>query len=173
MAEETDNEVENEAPEETGEDTPTKGRSKLKLIVLGVGLLVILGGGAGAYLMLGGGEEDAQASAEAKSEALAEAAINMELDPFLVNLADMGGKHYLKTTLTLEVSDEQVVAWVKGHLPRVRDNILMLLSSKESKELLTADGKFQLRDEVLKSVNELLRNKGRADAVYLTEFVVQ
>jgi len=161
-------------------DTPTEAdaegggnKSKMKMIIIIAAAVAVLGGGgAGAYFMLGGGEQDAEAAAKAEAEGAVETVINLELDPFLVNLADTGGKHYLKTRLTLELGSEETVAWINARLPRVRDSILMLLSSKESQDLLTAKGKFGLRDEVLDELNNL-NPKGKIDAVYLTEFVVQ
>lgn len=152
---------------------PAAKGGKLKWILMGIGVVVLLGGGGvGAYLMLsGGGKEDAQASAKG-AEAPIPTVLNMELAPFLVNLADPGGGHYLKTTLTLELQTERATAWINARLPRVRDRVLLLLSSKESAELLTADGKFRLRDDVLRAVNELM-GEDKVSAVYLTEFVVQ
>jgi len=149
-----------------------KGGGTLKLILILVGVAAVLGGGgAGAYLMLSGGKEEAQAK-PAKADAPPPKVLNMELDPFLVNLADPGGSHYLKATLTLELEDESAEQWINGRLPRVRDRVLLLLSSKESAELLSAEGKFRLRDDVLRAVNDLMGKK-RVTAVYLTEFVVQ
>jgi len=157
---------------EAAPEAPPSGGSKMKLILMVVGAIVLLGGGAGAYFMLSGGKEDA----DAKEVPVEIPAINLELDPFLVNLTDAGGKHYLRTTLTLEVNAQPTVEWINGHLPRVRDGILMLLSAKGSKELLSAQGKFDLRDEVVAKLNDLVRDghqDGKVAAVYLSEFVVQ
>jgi len=167
-----DKEKDKEAAEETQEAKPKGGGGKLKLILVLVGVIVLLGGGGvGAYLMLSGGKHEAAASAKG-SDAPPPAVLDMELDPFLVNLADAGGGHYLKATLTLELKDDQAEKWVKARLARVRDRVLLLLSSKESSELLTADGKFTLRDDVQKAINEMI-GENRVTAVYLTEFVVQ
>jgi len=154
-------------------DAPKKSKKKLFIILA---IVLLLGGGAGGYVMLGGGEVDAEAAAKEAAEAEAAAVLaavqNVELDPFLVNLADTGGGHYLKTTITLEVANQEGVDWVNAHLPRVRDGVLMLLSAKESTQLLTARGKFSLRDEVLEEVNAMME-PAKTNAVYLTEFVVQ
>jgi flagellar FliL protein len=154
------------------EEAPKAKGGKLKWILIGFGVIALLGGGgAGGYLLLSGGKKDAAAS-PAKAESAPPAVVNLQLDPFLVNLADPGGAHYLKATLTLELPNERAVKWINARLPRVRDSVLMLLSSKTSADLLSAEGKFKLRDDVLKSVNEAMGDD-RASAVYLTEFVVQ
>jgi flagellar FliL protein len=160
--------------EEAEAKAPSGKGGKLKLILILAGVVVLLGGGGvGAYLFLsGGGKQDAEASAEHAPAALAAPALDLELSPFLVNLADPGGGHYLKTTLTLELQNEAASNWINGHLPKVRDRVLLLLSSKETAELLSSDGKFRLRDDVLKAVNEMM-GQDKVTAVYLTEFVVQ
>jgi flagellar FliL protein len=144
---------------------PSKG-GKLKWVLL------LGGGGVGAYFMLsGGGKQEAEAKAD-KADTAPPTILNLELAPFLVNLADPGGGHYLKTTLTLELQNENASQWINARLPRVRDRVLLLLSSKESSELLSAEGKFRLRDDVLRAINEMM-GEDKVSAVYLTEFVVQ
>lgn len=163
---------EKETKEGPAEEAPKAKGGKLKWILIGFGVVALLGGaGAGGYLFLAGGKQDAAASAP-KAEDVQPAVVNLQLDPFLVNLADPGGGHYLKATLTLELENQRAVDWINARLPRVRDRVLLLLSSKSSEELLSAEGKFRLRDDVLRAVNEVMSDD-RATAVYLTEFVVQ
>ena len=167
MADEKDRDQEQEEAK-----APSGKGGKLKLIlILTVVVVLLAGGGVGAYFLLSGGKQDAQASAKGP-EAPDAPILNMELSPFLVNLADPGGGHYLKTTLTLELQNEKASDWIKSRLPRVRDRVLLLLSAKESAELLSAEGKFRLRDDVLKAINEMM-GEDKVSAVYLTEFVVQ
>jgi flagellar FliL protein len=164
-------EKEREETEATSASSGKGGKLKLVLILVGV-LLLLGGGGVGAYFMLsGGGKQDAEAKAE-KADAPPATILNLELAPFLVNLSDPGGGHYLKTTLTLELQNENASQWINARLPRVRDRVLLLLSSKESSELLSAEGKFRLRDDVLRAINEMM-GEDKVSAVYLTEFVVQ
>jgi flagellar FliL protein len=162
-----------EKPEATPEAAPKKGGGgALKLVIILVAVAVVLGGaGAGAYFFLSGGKEAAEAKPQVEPEVPAEI-LNLELEPFLVNLADPGGSHYLKTTLTLELDDRGAADWINARLPRVRDRVLLLLSSKESAELLSAEGKFRLRDDVQRAINDMM-GRTRVSAVYLTEFVVQ
>ncbi len=156
--------------EETKEEaTEASGGGKKKLIIIIAAVVLLAGGGAAAFMTMGGGKEDAEAAVE---EVVAEVAINLELDPFLVNLADPGGSHYLRTTLTLEMDSQEAVDWVNGHLPKVRDKMLMYLSSKSSEELLSSQGKIALREIVMEKLNAMMDN-GRVSAVYLTEFMVQ
>jgi len=61
---------------------------------------------------------------------------------------------------------------VNAHLPQIRDLLLTLLSSKTFDEVRTAEGKQQLREEIIARVNQVL-DRDVVKAVYFTEFIVQ
>ncbi|MGA6926738.1 MAG: flagellar basal body-associated FliL family protein [Desulfosarcina sp.] len=94
------------------------------------------------------------------------------LDTMIVNLADQGGKRYLRTTMTLELSDSEAVSTVESRLPQVRDAILMILSTKNYDQVSTTEGKVALRSQLMEKINRLM-TKGRVNNIYFTEFVVQ
>lgn len=94
------------------------------------------------------------------------------LDTMIVNLADHGGKRYLRVTMALELSDPEVVATIESRLPKVRDAVLMILPTKTYDDVSTTDGKIALRNEVMEKINGLM-TKGRVNNIYFTEFVVQ
>ena len=94
------------------------------------------------------------------------------LDTMIVNLADHGGKRYLRVTMALELSDPEVVATIESRLPKVRDAVLMILPTKTYDDVSTTDGKIALRNEVMEKINALI-TKGRVNNIYFTEFVVQ
>jgi len=56
--------------------------------------------------------------------------------------------------------------------PKLRDNILDLLTAKTFAELMDTGGKQKLRDEVAMRLNAFL-TKGKIVRVYFTEFVIQ
>jgi len=95
-----------------------------------------------------------------------------DVDPFIVNLADTPEVRYLKLTVKLELESQQVSAELASRTPQLRDTILVLLTSKDSASIRTAQGKFQLRDEITQRVNSLLPKPG-VRAAYFTDFVVQ
>jgi len=94
------------------------------------------------------------------------------LDPFVVNLADGNGKRYLRATVQLELAPEQAVATFEQRLPQIRDVVLTILSTKEFENIRTADGKKNLRAEIIARLNELLNNESVAN-IYFTDFVIQ
>lgn len=155
------------------EQTPVKKKSSAsKWIVIGLIAILVLGGGAaGTYFFLFKSKQsvDIRKSAE---QAKPQAAIFWPMEPFIVNLIDNDGERYLKVVMQLELSDAPLAEELNLLKPKIRDNILDLLSSKTYKEMMDPIGKQRLRDEIALRVNGCL-TKGKILKVYFTEFVIQ
>jgi flagellar protein FliL len=95
-----------------------------------------------------------------------------DLDTFVVNLGDQGGKRYLKTKIALEYGSEALGKEMITRLPQLRDMILLLLSSKTLDQIQDIDGKIALRNELMSRINQTLQ-QGRVKNLYFTEFVIQ
>ena len=96
-----------------------------------------------------------------------------KLDPFIVNLIDDGrGPRYLKIEIQFEVESDAVIAEIDSRISQIRDELLILLSSKRQTDVETTDGKRILKDEIFTRVNKVLVT-GRIKRVFFTEFVVQ
>jgi flagellar protein FliL len=161
---------------------PAKKRSKLPFIVSAVVLLA--GGGAAAwylgFLPIGANGRHAVATAAVEEKGADGHGGKEEkgpgpilpLETFIANLADEGGSRYLKATFQIEFLGASVPPDVNGRLPQIRDLLLTLLSSKTFDEVRTADGKQQLREEIIARVNQVL-DRDVVKAVYFTEFIVQ
>ncbi len=96
----------------------------------------------------------------------------LPLEPFIVNLAEAGGKRFIKITMELELSNKELENEVKGKIPQFKDHIITVLSSKSMDEVITAEGKFKLKEEIMSRLNQNLRG-GTVRNVFFTEFVVQ
>jgi flagellar FliL protein len=156
-------------PRETDENKEveqSKSSSKMIIIVIALAVLVAGGGGFFAYTKFFKGDS----SAHAKSSA-AEPVIH-EMETFLVNLSDAGGKRYLKLTMKAKLSDKEVQAEVAGRNFEIRDAVIMLLSSKEFQEIAKTEDKATLKQELIFALNRLLQ-RGQVQDVYFTEFLVQ
>jgi flagellar FliL protein len=94
------------------------------------------------------------------------------LDDFLVNLYDPSGDRFLKIKMELEIDNEAVSEEIKVKLPQVRDSVLLLLSSKSSKEVSTVEGKLSLKNEILHRINPML-GAGKIRTIYFTDFIIQ
>jgi len=172
-------EGEDSTPQPAGDESaPAKKRSKLPLIASAVVLLA--GGGAAAWylgvLPFGGGKKHAEATAAVEEGGHGKADKGpgpiLPLETFIANLADEGGSRYLKATFQIEFLGATVPPDVNAHLPQIRDLLLTLLSSKTFDEVRTAEGKQQLREEIIARVNQVL-DRDVVKAVYFTEFIVQ
>jgi flagellar FliL protein len=164
MAEETD-----------AESAPPKAGSGKKMMVLGlVGLLLLGGGGGAAWFFMGGQKEKGDKHAdEAHGEEHAQApGPVMELEPFLLNLADRDELRFLKVSIKLELDRPEEKTDYQNKVPAIRDALLVLLSSKESQLLRTVNGKRRIREEIQTRVNGVM-SKGKVANVFFTDFIIQ
>jgi flagellar FliL protein len=155
--------------------TPPKPRFGTKWIIIGVAGIVIVAGGATFGILKYLRSAGTAAAAEKVKKESVESTLNLE--PFLVNLADKEATRFVKVTfrLGLSVNEKEVeekLAKNNVFLAQTRDSIISLLTSKTSEEMLTADGKEKLRQEVQTRVNAFL-SKGKVMEVYIVDFVVQ
>ncbi len=167
------------ADEEKNEEPDVGGGSSKKLIILIVLAVAVLGGGgAAAWFMLGsGGEEEAHATEQkheddTHDEHAGEPGPIVELDPFVLNLADREELRYLKMTIKLELDRPEEKTDYPNKVPAIRDALLVLLSSKESHMLRTTNGKRRVREDILTRVNGIMK-KGKIANVFFTDFVIQ
>jgi len=136
---------------------PAKVKSKKMLIIIvGVVLLLVLGGG-GAFLYINKQRAAEAALAEEEGgEPAAEAhegeklpPVYLPMDNMVVNLADPGGERVAQVGITLEVRDAKASDSVKAYMPTIRSGVLMLLSQRTADEMLSAEGKQKLIDDIL------------------------
>lgn len=171
--------------EKQAEAAPKKSKTLLMAIIA----VAVIGLGVGGFLMTRGGS-DAKAGGEggAASEHGAAAEPGADgghgekagagksevatLDPFIVNLLDNSGTRYLKLTINLEFTDSGGPDEVAAQAARIRDSLIILLSSKSYADIGTVEGKYQMRDEIVARVNELMK-KSRVKTVFFTDFVIQ
>ncbi len=95
-----------------------------------------------------------------------------EMKPFVVNLQDNSGTRYLKLTIGIELESPAIKKILKGMRPRVRNSLIILLSSKSYTEIGSIQGKYKLRDEIVERINHILGGD-KVRTVYFIEFVVQ
>ena len=123
-------------------------------------------GAAGVFVWL-----RPQPSTSAAEGAAAESTLAMET--FVVNLNGSSQRAYLRVGITLGLTHP---------LPRnqaeavptalVRDTILSVLATAQPEELLRIEGKRQLKEELLKALQERVPQMA-IENVYFTEFLVQ
>jgi flagellar FliL protein len=98
----------------------------------------------------------------------------IELQPFIINLADTEQARYLRLTVSLGIGGEEGSAEKPNPLfiTRVRNAMLAVLQNKKSEEVLSVEGKSKLRKELLKAA-QAASEEPAVSAIYITDFIVQ
>jgi len=152
--------------------------SKKMIIIIGAAALIfLLIIGAGFFVVMNKmasiqnqGVEKVAEEEEEEEEVVIGAVYS--INTFLVNLADQGGKRYLRVKIDLEISDENLKEELDQRMPQIKDSILMILPAKKFDDIKDREGKTALRNEIIKKLNSFLTT-GTITYAYFTEFVVQ
>lgn len=96
----------------------------------------------------------------------------IELQPFVVNLADKGESHYLRLSVSVGIGETKEEKPDALLTTRVRNALLAVLITKTSEEVLTEQGKVVLRKQLLKAARAAVEEP-EIEAVYITDFIVQ
>ena len=162
------------APKKNTTDRAGAMRSRTLVLVTVLLLLAIVVSGSWLYYGRTRTEPAPSLSDSPQPQNNAEVALGPMVDAgeFIVNIISDDNSHYLRTSLTIELSNQQAHDEITMRMPQIRDAILMLANSKTFEELYDVHGKKQLKAELLVELNEML-TRGEAVAIYFTDFVVQ
>jgi flagellar FliL protein len=154
-------------------EAPKKGGKK-KLLIIGMvaGVALLGGGGALAYVLMGKKGD----GAEGKKVEARKMPVFVDLDTFTVNLKDNDGERFLQAKLVAEVKDAAGGELVKTLMPAVRNEILLLLGSKDAGQLATREGKESLAKEIVAAANKPLEgtpHAGTVEGVNFTHLIIQ
>ena len=162
--------------------TGETGKRKIKKLWIIVGALILLVAGGTFFALpyfkakngeVPGAEGEAEAAAPAEeSPQREEVKATLALDPFLVNLADKEEIRFVKTTLQFGLAEEPDEEVSKMTIAAMRDSIITLLTSKTAEEILTAQGKDKLREQIRARMNAISPEM-KVVEVYIVDFVVQ
>lgn len=150
--------VEGEAADGEGEAQPTKKiklPSKKLMLMVGAPLLLLLLGGAGAYVMgvFGGGEEAVVAADGRPVEKKPEKSVFYDLPEMLVNLNSAGRRtNFLKISVSLEVGSDSDIQKLEAVKPRIIDSFQVYLRELRLDDLRGSAGVYRLREELLARV---------------------
>lgn len=160
-------------PTAPAEPAPKKSRKGL-ILMAAVALVVLLGGGGAAYWMYAKGAPAEGDAAKAEEEEVVPPAA-IELEPFVVNLADPGGSNFLRVNLSLVVRDEEQ-AKLFEETPvtkmKVRSALLELLALQTADTLITPAGKAALKKAIAGAAGKAVPEVKITDVLF-SEFVVQ
>lgn len=99
----------------------------------------------------------------------------LPFEPFVVNLADVSGTRFLRTTIQLVLEPEEAVEELRETpvvLMQMRSAVLEVLAQQSATALVTPEGKAAVKAAILDRAGEILHGKKVADVLF-SEFVVQ
>jgi flagellar protein FliL len=106
----------------------------------------------------------------------AKAAIYFAIDPpLVVNFEDSAAVRFLQITVEVMARDQKAIDGVQKNVPLIRNNLLLLISNRDYKTLMSREGKEKLRQEALTEVRNISKKEGApaVDDLLFTSFVVQ
>jgi flagellar FliL protein len=166
-----------ETPAAEAAPAPKKPRGKL-FMILGVVVVLLAGGGGAAFWWLRTPSAAAK-SAAPKAKApkkldLAKAGI-VNFEPFVVNLADAGAKRFLRINVRLLVDKAEEAEHIQKSevlVMRLRSDILELLTAQTSEKIVSAEGKAELKKQIIEHTHQTVAPAEVADVLF-SDFVVQ
>ena len=161
---------------EEGAEAPAGGGKK-KLIIMIAAVLVLGGGGAGAWMAFGGkGEEGKDGKKVEQKELLPPKYVNLD-PPFVVNFEAEAAVRFLQVTIGIMTRDPHTESLIKDNDPRVRNDMLMILSGQNYGSVSTNEGKEALRTKCLEAIRTIVKDMHgepeKIEALYFTSFVMQ
>jgi flagellar FliL protein len=150
-----------------------KKKLPLKLIAIaGAALLMVAGGGTGAYVMF---SRKHKAPEEEKAHApVMKPVAFLEVPDVMVNLSNPGSdrNQFLKVKIVLEVADPELVKQIQPVMPRVLDAFQTYLRELRPMDLEGSAGLYRLKEELTRRINVAIE-PARINAVLFKEILIQ
>ncbi len=100
----------------------------------------------------------------------------LKLRPFVISLADKANKskdqRYMKIDISVEFESTEYYDNIQQFNGILRDNIIKYLTTLTSKQVLSTDGKHQLKSQLLKIIKESC-SPFNVKNIYFTDLIVQ
>ncbi|MDQ7743606.1 flagellar basal body-associated FliL family protein [Hydrogenophaga pseudoflava] len=147
-------------------DAPAKPKSKkLLFIIIGVVVLALVGAGAAFFLLKKSHSEDEEDGTEVSAQEEEHGTplrdpktppTFLPLDSMVVNLADPGGNRFAQLGITLQLADAKTGEDMKTYMPSIRNGILILVSQRTAEQMLRADGKEALTQDIMAEISNVM-----------------
>jgi flagellar FliL protein len=109
-------------------------------------------------------------------EGAAKAEIYFAIDPpLVVNFEDGAAVRFLQISMEAMSKDQKAIDSVTKNTPLIRNNLLLLMSNRDYKSLMSREGKEKLRQEALAEIRSIQKKEESPpiDDLLFTSFVVQ
>lgn len=179
MADEESEQLDDAGDGENDEASNGSGKGKLIIIIVAVVVVLLLGGAATAYFfgLFDSNSIDQQnlvtKAGEVPENDFVAPAFFYELPEIAVNLNTIGRKAArMKLTVSIEVSDPELIPKLEALLPRIIDNFQVYLRELRVADLKGSAGMYRLREELLTRVNSAIA-PSKVKAILFKEMLVQ
>jgi flagellar FliL protein len=162
---------------------PPRKNKKLIIVIVSALFLVVCAAGAALFLLKGHADDEGDDEGGEKTKLVKKgkesAPVYVALETFTVNLVPENGEQFLQLMISVEVADAQVGDRMKMYTPKIRNNVMLLLSGKKASELISKEGKQTLANEIRDLINDVLHGGGKktddapAREVLFTSFIIQ
>ncbi len=167
--------------------------SMVKIIIIVFAIILAIVGSVGATLYFagvfpggdkesaemseeGGAEEKSKEKSEKKKAAKGPAIYFPFKDAFVVNFIDKNQIRYLQINVEVMSRNQEVIDSIETHLPKIKNNLLVLFSDLDIGMITSVVGKQKLRDLALEELRKILKEEtghNEVEALYFTGFVMQ
>jgi flagellar protein FliL len=151
---------------------------KLNMMVVLVGGVLLGGGGVAGYWFISkksaashGEDHKSDEAAEEQKKPKVRGKV-VKLKPVIVNLKASKGTRYLKVSIGLEASTEDVAKELESLDVQLLDMMQEKFSTLELDKVDTAQARNGLKRELLIEINELLET-GPVNKIFFSEFIIQ
>ena len=153
-------------------------KSKKWLIIGIAAFLVLAGGGAAAWLLMGHDNAHGKKQETAKAKEPQAPPLYVALDPaFVVNFEGEQLVRFLQITVQVMTRDPTTVEVLKANDPVVRNDLLLLFANQKYDVVAARAGKEKLRSDALTAIRHVVESGGgkadHVEQVYFTSFVMQ
>lgn len=162
---------ENEEKKEVKNEGAPKKKKKLLIIGLLVTVPLILGFVvAGVLLLLPGENIFSNLFQDPVADDMSKYLAPME--EFQINLADPGGRRFLRTHFTFGYNEGRLTEELVRREHEIRSDLIALLRAKTVEDLQEPGGMDQLEEDIKATLNEILIS-GEVKQVYFGDFIIQ
>ena len=139
-------------------------------VAKGSGLILMLGIGIVVICILAVGFLFTRYSTGAVKPPPPPVPILFDLGDFTTNLSDASELKYIKTDVTLELSNKSLEKEVTGNEPLLDDCIISLLNGETSDDIMV--NRTSIKSDLMSKLNKLL-NTGEITNVYFSDLIMQ
>jgi flagellar FliL protein len=149
------------------------GKKRRLMIIIAAAAVVLLAAGGGLFFFMSSSQAPADAHGAVEAHAVHESFI-FNLPQMTVNLNSEAGEPeaFLRMTIALEVSSEEVMHDIQPQLAKVIDAFQIYLRELRRSDLEGSAGIYRLKDELMRRINMSIY-PSRVESILFRELLVQ